>query len=111
MSGPLRTRKEPQFDIRERVFKCPRVVQRDELQGYLSSQISATHIGVLQWWNTHAAEYPCLAAMARDYLAIPATSAPVERVFSSGAHLVSPYRGSMSAATIRACMCLERWLK
>ena len=89
----------------------PRVDRDDELRAYLSSPASATRIGVLQWWKTHAAECPCLAAMARDYLAIPATSASVERVFSGGAHLVSPSRGSMSAETIEASMCLKSWLK
>ena len=49
--------------------------------------------------------------MARDYLAIPATGAPVERVFSGGADLVRPKRGSLSEDSVRACMCLESWLK
>ena len=53
--------------------------------------------------------YPHLAEMAQDYLAIPATSAPVERIFSSAKDLIAPKRCSLNADTIRACMCLKSW--
>ncbi|CAJ0766457.1 17422_t:CDS:2 [Entrophospora sp. SA101] len=59
----------------------------------------------------HESEYPHLALMARDYLAIPATSVPVERIFSGGTDLVTATRCSLSASTIRACMCLRYWWK
>lgn len=49
--------------------------------------------------------------MARDYLAIPATSSPVERAFSKGRDLVSFRRNALNAETIRACMCLKYWWK
>jgi hAT family C-terminal dimerisation region len=55
---------------------------------------------VLQWWKVNATTYPCLAAMARDCLAIPATGAPVERVFSGGATLVQPRRGCGTGARL-----------
>ncbi|CAJ0747751.1 16278_t:CDS:10 [Entrophospora sp. SA101] len=64
------------------------------------------------WWKgNHESEYPHLALMARDYLAIPATSVPVERIFSGGTDLVTATRCSLSASTIRACMCLRYWWK
>ena len=37
----------------------------------------------LMWWTTHQAAYTHVAALARKYLAIPASSAPSERVFST----------------------------
>lgn len=49
--------------------------------------------------------------MARDYLAIPATSVPVERAFSCGTDLITPTRCRLSDDTIRACMCLKSWWK
>lgn len=49
--------------------------------------------------------------MARDYLAIPATSASSERVFSTGRHLISDTRNCLSAKTIQACLCLKSWFK
>lgn len=36
----------------------------------------------LKWWREKQGQYPILAEMARVYLAIPASSAPSERVFS-----------------------------
>ena len=49
--------------------------------------------------------------MVKDYLAIPATSAPVERVFSGGTDLVTQKRCSLKGETIHEIMCLKSWLK
>jgi len=40
----------------------------------------------LVWWKRNSILYPNLAALARKYLAIQATSASSERIFSSAAH-------------------------
>ena len=47
--------------------------------------------------------------MARDYLAIPAISAPAERIFSSAADIITQDRASLAADTIRAIICLKHW--
>jgi hypothetical protein len=47
--------------------------------------------------------------MARDYLAIPATSAPAERIFSSASDVITQDRARLAANTIRALMCLKYW--
>jgi hypothetical protein len=49
--------------------------------------------------------------MARDYMAIPATSVSVERIFSYSGNLITKKRNNLVSNTIRACMCLENWLK
>ena len=49
--------------------------------------------------------------MAKDYLAISATSAPAERIFSSAADVVITDRAYLAANTIQAIMCLKHWYK
>jgi hypothetical protein len=66
---------------------------------------------VLCWWKAKSKKYPNLSKMARDYLAIPATSTSSERLFSSGKHLISDTRNSLSPSTIQACQCLKSWSK
>ncbi len=51
-----------------------------------------------------------LQTMARDYLAIPATAASSERLFSSGSLLVTDNRNRLSEKTIQACECLKDWI-
>ena len=51
----------------------------------------------LSWWRAHEAEFPDLAKAAKVLLAIPASSAPVERVFSRMTSVSSAKRGSLSA--------------
>jgi hypothetical protein len=49
--------------------------------------------------------------MARDYLAIPATSASSERLFSSGKNLITDNRNCLAEDTIEAVECLKNWMK
>jgi hypothetical protein len=87
-----------------------RRVEESELERYLAAPTIDIHTDILGWWKQNAGAYPRLARIARDYLAIPATSAPAERVFSCGADLIAKKRGSLSEDTIQACMCLDSWL-
>lgn len=48
--------------------------------------------------------------MARDFLAIPATSVAVERLFSSSRHLCTDVRASFKAQTITEAMCIKYWI-
>jgi hypothetical protein len=41
----------------------------------------------LQWWRCHEHQLPHLAKMARQFLAMPASSAGVERLFSSAGNM------------------------
>ncbi|PPR01987.1 hypothetical protein CVT24_011114 [Panaeolus cyanescens] len=73
----------------------------DELKRYFSFQGGPAKLEEpLIWWKDNAAAFPILAKMARDFLAIPATSTPVERVFSKSRHICSDLRSSLKAETI-----------
>eukprot|EP00731_Ephydatia_muelleri_P003883 Em0002g59a len=53
----------------------------DELEAYLVCPDEAKETDILMWWKTKST-WPKLQLMARQYLAVPATSAGVERLFS-----------------------------
>ncbi len=56
-------------------------------------------------------QFPHLARMARDYLAIPAFSVASERVFSAGGNLITNKRSSLVPKTVRATQCLRSWIQ
>ncbi len=56
-------------------------------------------------------EFPTIARMARDYLAIPATSVSVERVFSKSRHICSSLRSSLKEETIKMALLTKVWIR
>ena len=53
----------------------------------------------LEWWKLHAAKYPNLARLAKIYLAVQATSAASERVFSLASRLITAKRNRIDGDT------------
>jgi hypothetical protein len=49
--------------------------------------------------------------MARDFLAIPATSVSVERVFSKSRHICSDLRSSLKADTVTEALLAKVWIR
>jgi hypothetical protein len=60
-----------------------------ELTSYLAEPKASFLLPTLTWWKSSEVKYPCLSALAKIYLAIPASSATVERLFSR-ASIVRP---------------------
>jgi hypothetical protein len=54
-------------------------------------------------------DFPIITQIARDYHAIPATSAPSERVFSMASNLISKKRTRISSENVRYVLCLRSW--
>ena len=61
----------------------------------------------LNWWRTHSASYPHLSKLTRQYLGIPATSVPVERLFSEAGELISAKRNSLKPENANMLLCLN----
>ncbi|EPZ36066.1 HAT dimerization domain-containing protein [Rozella allomycis CSF55] len=93
------------------IFKKRKITPQSELDEYLNQPTVDATIQPLNWWKSNELMFPTLSKMAKDYLAIPGTSASSERLFSSGRQLITDFRCSLSPATIQACMCLKGWLK
>ncbi|CAI5956092.1 unnamed protein product [Closterium sp. NIES-64] len=83
------------------------MVQDDEVRRYLSERVRCD-VSALEYWHS-ATNMQTLRRMARDYLAIPATSASSERVFSLGRNLISWKRHRLASERTRASMILRSW--
>ncbi|KAJ3333775.1 hypothetical protein HDU93_008375 [Gonapodya sp. JEL0774] len=98
-------------------LKRKRVVEKDELQQYLDAP--PVDLPPEAFWRQFlekpnavgTSQFPNLARMARDYLSLPATSAPVERLFSAASLIVTEKRGSLRGETVNALLCLQSWYK
>ena len=64
---------------------------------------------ILRYWASQEYEFPIIARIARDHLAIPATSAASECVFSVGGDIVTKNRNRLSAGNTRRLLCLRDW--
>jgi hypothetical protein len=71
-----------------------------ELNAYMRMQQVANDTDPLMWWKQHQEEFPRLARMARQYLAVPASSASPERLFSSVGLVKSDLRGRLLDTTL-----------
>jgi hypothetical protein len=63
----------------------------------------------LEWWKFHEPRFPILSRMAKDYLSIMATSAPIESQFSIFGNIITKNRNSIQRATAIKIVCLKNW--
>lgn len=79
----------------------------DELEEFVSSpKVMETP---LVFWRKNCGSYPQVARMARDFFAIPATSAPSERCFSKARPLLPYTRNRLGPNKIQEQMLLDSW--
>ncbi len=79
---------------------CSSISKEEELLMQLQAYISIPRLDFeenpLEWWKIHSSNYPLLAAFAKRFLSVCATSSPSERLFSSSGNIVSPTRMKLS---------------
>jgi hAT family C-terminal dimerisation region len=66
-------------------------------------------IDIFKYWASKEYEFPIIAQIARDHLAIPTTSAALECVFSVGSDIVTKKRNRLSTSNTRRLLCLQDW--
>ena len=76
-----------------------------EVNQYLTT-VSSHNCNPISFWNSERG-LDRLRSLALIVLSIPATSAPVERVFSAGGILMRPHRASLSADTLTELILLK----
>lgn len=65
----------------------------------------------LLWWKLNEIKYPNIARVARKILAIPATSASSERVFSTAGQVLSILRSRLSPGTVEDLVFMNGYYK
>ena len=78
-----------------------------ELERYLQQDRSLRDTDIYAFWKAKQYDYLIIARIAKDYLPIPATSAPSERVFSQGSDIVTKKRNKLTGESIRMIVCLK----
>jgi hypothetical protein len=82
-----------------------------EIDRYLQEPGIKLEECALQWWKCNCSKYPTLAQMARVYLALPASSAPAERVFSVGTLVLNAKRRKLLPDRVSRLMLMKYNMK
>ncbi|KAG2540024.1 hypothetical protein PVAP13_9NG518114 [Panicum virgatum] len=78
----------------------------DKLENYLLSG----HFDILAWWKNQIDEYPILAKIARDLLAVQVSTVASEYAFSAGGRVVDPFRSRLDPEMVQALICMKDWV-
>ena len=93
----------------------PNRSRRSEVDIYQEDPLVSLREGesfdVLKWWKRNAEQYPILAKMARDFLAIPLSSVASESTFSTAGMIINQHRSSLNPETAEVLICSKDWLK
>ena len=87
---------------------------KNDVDRYLTDPMedpTRTNFDVLEWWKNNATNYKVLSLVARDILAIPVSTVASESAFSTGGHILDPFRSSLSPKMVEALICTQNWLR
>jgi hypothetical protein len=84
-----------------------------ELDRYLNEDLFPKRkvFDILGWWKINAPKFPILSCIARDLLAVQASTVASESAFSIGGRVVSDYRSRLKSGTVEGLICLQDWLR
>ena len=68
------------------------------------------NVNPLLWWRAHSNEFPILLLIARDHLAIQATSVTCEQAFSVVGNTISKTQNRLHLEIARASLCIKSWI-
>jgi hypothetical protein len=75
----------------------------------MKQQLMKRDTNILRYWASKEYEFPIIARIVKDYLAIPATSAASKCVFSVGSDIITKKRNRLGASNTRRLLCLRDW--
>lgn len=82
----------------------------DELSQYLSEPPAPIPTDVMEWWRINTTRYPRLSLMARDFLAVQATSLPPEEMFCGKGDEIDKQRFCMPYSSTQSLLCIRSWI-
>ena len=80
----------------------------NELTLYLGAGVVSRKEDPLVWWKDNRNQFPILAKLAREYLAIPAMSTPSERIFSSAGYVSSQRKSRLIGEHVNQLVFLNK---
>ena len=72
---------------------------------YCESRRGDVKFEILGWWKTNSNKYQVLFKLARDVLALPVSTVASESTFSTGGHILDPFRSSLSPLMVQDLVC------
>jgi hypothetical protein len=80
------------------------------MERYEAEPVEELDSDPLQYWRDHASKaYPLLSKLAKQLLAVPATSCPSERLFSAAGCIVTKRRAALTAKHAEQIISLYEW--
>ncbi|XP_043701222.1 zinc finger BED domain-containing protein DAYSLEEPER-like [Telopea speciosissima] len=83
----------------------------DELTQYLSEPPAPIPTDVLDWWKVNNTRYPHLSGMARDFLAVQATSVAPDELFCRKGDEIDKQRYCLPHGSMQALLCIRSWIQ
>lgn len=84
--------------------------RRDEIEGYMLMEETDFITCPFKWWASQQSRFPILSQLAKKYLAIPATSASSERLFSDAGNVMTVRRTNLLPSTFEHLVfCKRNW--
>ena len=93
-------------DLMSRKFSAKGISQAEKTP-YRNLTPVGRKLDPLKWWKLNETTYKAHSILARRYLAIPASSAPCERVFSTAGRVIEKRRASLKPDTAKAIVFLH----
>jgi len=96
------------YDLESNLFKAWGILEtKSECIKWMKQQPMKQDTDIFKYSASKEYEFPIIARRARDHLAIPATSAALECVFSVGGDIVTKKWNRPSTSNTRRLLCLQ----
>lgn len=66
---------------------------------------------LVNFWKVNSHRFPVVSKMAKNFLAVPASSVSSECTFSTGGRILDDYRSSLNPEMVQALVCSSSWIR